>query len=490
MGYRTIGSATVKAKPSVRRPIMDAGVRKEISDTRQRNACIRCRMQKLKCAPDPKNRHDRCLECSQAANSIYRQLPCLRYKIPDTPLFRHAMYNSPFYLDHPLLGDRYGDFHLQKTWVSSRTKTLSALHHGGLRLEVEVRQYLPPGEEDATDDRSMHGLAARPMYTIPWAVADADIETRNLGTVVDRYIESYVVNLLKPGDDLVWPVYQEALRLMPVVKTDIIHQSDLMLDTMRLWVGARLADRGWRCTGSDKLGAETLENQLRPPDWTPLPPYLDYQLVSIIMHRYLSPLRKKVLDRLQTIVRANKPSNWYAIFLTCFVLLHSCEMSIVIVRKHAAKRKSPDRYIIMNLVRALNTSAKVLLAHFHYCCKGNVPFSKSFDWSSPVMRRMAALDPEQSAFMSKYVSVVHEREDIFEAVRKTDHYEAPYWFVCQLFEENWEPRVTHEHSPTSDEAYISGSDHVVTEKGKTVQFGPYHRPDIEEDMSKRPNRGG
>lgn len=63
----------------------------------------------------------------------------------------------------------------------------------------------------------------------------------------------------------------------------------------------------------------------------------------------------------------------------------------------------------MELVRALNASAKILLAHFHYCCKGNVPFSKNFDWSSAVNRRMAALDPEQSAFMSKYINAVHER---------------------------------------------------------------------------------
>ena len=114
-----------------------------------------------------------------------------------------------------------------------------------------------------------------------------------------------------------------------------------MRETMRLWTGARLADRGWRCFGSDNLGAEELANELRPPGWTPLPPYLDYQLVAIIMHRYLAPLRKNVLSQLQKAVRANNPGNWYTIFLTCFVLLHSCEMTAVIIRKHAAKRKSP-----------------------------------------------------------------------------------------------------------------------------------------------------
>jgi hypothetical protein len=99
---------------------------------------------------------------------------------------------------------------------------ISALHHGGLRLEIEVRQFIPPVGEDATDDRSMHGTIARPMYAIPWAVADPDIEARNLGPIVDRYIKPYIINLLKPGDDLVWPVYQEALRLMPTVRMSTV----------------------------------------------------------------------------------------------------------------------------------------------------------------------------------------------------------------------------------------------------------------------------
>jgi hypothetical protein len=63
----------------------------------------------------------------------------------------------------------------------------------------------------------------------------------------------------------------------------------------------------------------------------------------------------------------------------------------------------------MELVRAVNAAAKILLAHFHYCCKGQVPFSKDFDWSSPTNTRMAHLDAEQFDFMCNYVRAVHER---------------------------------------------------------------------------------
>jgi hypothetical protein len=74
-------------------------------------------------------------------------------------------------------------------------------------------------------------------------------------------------------------------------------------------------------------------------------------------------------------------------------------------------------------------------------------------------------------------------EHIFKAVRSSDQYEAPYWFVSQLFESNWEPRESHEHSPLSDEVYLAGKDQLVTEKGVIVPLNPLLRPDIVERMA-------
>jgi hypothetical protein len=79
-------------------------------------------------------------------------------------------------------------------------------------------------------------------------------------------------------------------------------------------------------------------------------------------------------------------------------------------------------------------------------------------------------------------------EHIFKAVRSSVQYEAPYWFVSQLFESNWEPRESHEHSPLSDDAYLAGKDQLVTEKGMVIPLDPLLRPDIEEGPAKRPNQ--
>ena len=77
-------------------------------------------------------------------------------------------------------------------------------------------------------------------------------------------------------------------------------------------------------------------------------------------------------------------------------------------------------------------------------------------------------------------------ESVFKAVSETDHYEAPYWFVSQLFEANWEPRDTLQHSPFSDDAYLKDKDYIVTGAGEVISLSPFARPDIEEDVCKRP----
>jgi hypothetical protein len=62
----------------------------------------------------------------------------------------------------------------------------------------------------------------------------------------------------------------------------------------------------------------------------------------------------------------------------------------------------------MELVREIQAGSKIILAHFHYCCKGQIPFSAEFDWLSESIKRMAELDEQQLHFLRTYVPVVQE----------------------------------------------------------------------------------
>lgn len=63
----------------------------------------------------------------------------------------------------------------------------------------------------------------------------------------------------------------------------------------------------------------------------------------------------------------------------------------------------------MELVRATHSGAKTILAHFHYCCKGEYPFRPETDWNSPKIREMAQLDAEQAGFMASLAQQVQKR---------------------------------------------------------------------------------
>ncbi len=163
-----------------------------------------------------------------------------------------------------------------------------------------------------------------------------------------------------------------------------------------------------------------MPSPLRPPQWVSPPAYIEYQLASVIMERVLAPLRMKILKRLEDLMLANQPSNWFLVFLTCFALLHSYELIFRLEISYAKKRKLSVgylpafycysqcrlrltilqvRYSDMNRIRSYQIGSKTILAHFHDACKGNVPLCPDFDWDSTVHRRMAELTAARVEFM-------------------------------------------------------------------------------------------
>lgn len=215
-----------------------------------------------------------------------------------------------------------------------------------------------------------------------------------------------------------------------------MEQNRMLQKALRLWVACRFIESKWRCWGDS--GWEDSEIRAATPkdpfwDWDSLPPYLDYQIASIVIHRVLGPLRKDVLRELQGTFNTHSPKDWYVTFLTSFILLQNYELQMNFQRQFALRRQaqvglsrlcsrfgmgcscSPIscdlqvQYLDMPLVRATNSGAKTILAHFHYCYKGQALFTRAFDWQAPKVRRMARLDPEQTSFMAQCRDFVVEK---------------------------------------------------------------------------------
>jgi hypothetical protein len=359
------------------------------------------------------------------------RLPCLRYKISDSTLFRTGLDYMPFYKKHPMTGPSYGDFHIKQQWTGAQSKFLCLGQLGSSSFQVEVEEFVPP------DDQSDVDLKGRPIYAVPWAISDPDTAMAAMNEYIDNNIGNYMEAYLDDSDTLVWDIFHAAYRasVFPIPVGDhfvlrkkrvahrfIYLQNPMLQKAIRLWVVCRFIESRWRCWGDDAIAAANPQDPFY--DWESPPPYLDYQFTSIVIHRILGPLREEVLRDLQNIVNEHRPQDWYITFLTSFILLQNYEIQMLFQRQFAARRNAKVRkgdggrdvcafmrrqlteekvqYLDMALVRATNSGAKTILAHFHYCCKGQHPFLEKFDWEAARTRRMARLDAEQSSFMAAY----------------------------------------------------------------------------------------
>jgi hypothetical protein len=73
----------------------------------------------------------------------------------------------------------------------------------------------------------------------------------------------------------------------------------------------------------------------------PVPPVLSAQVSFIVVEKLQIPLRTRILDLLQKLTLAQKPSNWFCIYLCTFILLHNCSLltdhDMGYARKHGLK---------------------------------------------------------------------------------------------------------------------------------------------------------
>jgi hypothetical protein len=82
----------------------------------------------------------------------------------------------------------------------------------------------------------------------------------------------------------------------------------------------------WIC-GDETLGIPIVSDKLSP--WhgqRPIPAVMCSQLEIIAYSTLLQPFRDELLERLEKLIKANKRYYWYTIYLTMFLLLHSCAM--------------------------------------------------------------------------------------------------------------------------------------------------------------------
>ncbi|KAK1083527.1 hypothetical protein LTR48_006201 [Friedmanniomyces endolithicus] len=189
-----------------RRPFEDPQQRDQTALTRNLKACIRCRMQKKRCKPNPDDPFGPCLTCAAISGPTLSGLDCLRYKITDAALYREQ--EAPFHM----WSKRWKNMDLVDIadWASDEIKTITVSQiFLDAPYEVRVKRFIPR-EGDMVEDAWFQNGTMR-KYEIPcYALCDMTEAANMLVDFIDRNVVNYIGGALKDCDTIIRDTYSKA----------------------------------------------------------------------------------------------------------------------------------------------------------------------------------------------------------------------------------------------------------------------------------------
>ncbi len=194
----------------------------------------------------------------------------------------------------------------------------------------------------------------------------------------------------------------------------------------------------WEMCGDDTLNVSEITDPSSPHNGkTPIPPIMDTQLDQIIIQNILTPLRSRVIQKFTALITPAKPSSWWDIYLSAFILLSHIERlarhSVFQARRHTM----PGRFANVPTLEGFFHTAKSILARFHFVCHGSAPL-RTLDWTAPGVVAMARLGPEQVEFMQMTQVMIARKEGEVRRLRERHVYEGTLYWAGQLFSEDFD----------------------------------------------------
>ncbi|ORX98193.1 hypothetical protein BCR34DRAFT_496330 [Clohesyomyces aquaticus] len=419
-----------------RRAYQDPVDREEAALTRRYKACIRCRMQGIKCFPNPRDHTRPCITC-ELANPKLWVLPCVRYKLTDASLFRLGP-TEDFLKSKRWAGRQIKEL---STWQSADIKVVELTQdHGNTRIRIPVRKFKPiPG--DILFYRWKISSGERTYVCPPYAVTHVE----KVGAELRRHIYDttavHVESIVNSNNTILVETFRIAMKSVASTRVQDVQIRNLIKDTLDLWVASRLIEKPWRICGDETLG-------MKPDDdpesgyfgRIPVTPIMDLQIDQLVIQMIVKPLGKSILTCLEQQTKRSKHSNWFATYLCFFILLHNYEVATSHDREFAELHRLKDRYSNYPLLEGFHSGAKTILAYFHYRSKGGIPFM--LDWADGVAVKMAETTEEQTEYLRKLVDMVQVSGNEFLRLKESDVYEEDLYFGSQLFEKSWQPSRT------------------------------------------------
>ncbi|PMD58388.1 uncharacterized protein K444DRAFT_532135 [Hyaloscypha bicolor E] len=411
--------------------------REETAQTRGVGACIRCRMQRIRCVLNPDDPRGVCITCMKPTKFKASRLPCLRYKLTEVRLFTESMAPGLVW------STRWQDLQLKdiNVWASSETRTIKLTQdYVATPLTFQVRQFVPL-ESDMLDRRWAHGSVKKSVTLPPYAFANMREALEIYKDFINREGTRHLYSILDRNDGLVWATYGTAIKASnsPTVTEP---EKILLKMIVRLWVASRMTTKSERICGDDILDMpQNLLDETHPMHGQiPIPPVMGAQIETLITHNIMARLKPRILEQLYNLITANKPSNWLSTYLCTFILLHDCSLKVAKNAVYARKHGMKTQFANMDAISEIQMGANILLAYFHYSCKGYRVFEDG--WKEGKMKSMASLNEEQAQFIQKTADYVKINKHHFAKVVDQKLYEHEHYFIAQLYDDDWKPKPT------------------------------------------------
>lgn len=420
--------------PAKRGPFKSNDAREKTAETRRIGSCIRCRMQRIRCIMNPDDKYGTCLTCAGADKKIMR-MPCLRYKISEVKLFKPGQVKGHEWTKRWAEG--IADDISQ--WASTELRVVCVTEgYTKQPVQLSVRQFIPQSG-DALERSWYYNGTKRSVSIPPFAIVDIEDAKKTYLRHIRQGVRECCRCIVSGKEKLIQWTYALALKLMENESTSL-KERELLRKTLELWMAVRMSTKSTYI-----VGEETLDMSFDIMDETsplrghiPLPPVMGAQIDLVLIHQIQTKLRREMLDDLQAMTGANNNhSAWLTMYVVLFILLHNvallCQHDAAYARKHGMK----TRFARENMVREYQQGGNILLAHFHYRNKGVHPFS--MDCKEQELSNLVNLDAQNTKFIQFTRTVVKEQRKHWEKLRQSNDYENDFYFISQLFEEDWKP---------------------------------------------------
>ncbi|KAI3329913.1 hypothetical protein F4824DRAFT_371049 [Ustulina deusta] len=416
--------------------------REETSNTRKRKACIRCRMQKIRCIPDPSKPETECCLCCRKVllletKKVIHRIPCLRWNLNEVVLFRvGGLGFTKRWTGVSVENIQYCD------WVDERVVTIGMCITTLLcdSLPLKVRRFKP----NSTDIQYRHwkDKETEPpiLVTVPaYALADVDAASQEYQWFVGQNAEEAIRRFTKDTtvDKYVRYTFSVALSYSAKMASKEFGKTKgdpakLFRNYFRLWLASRFT------IGSAYIndGHENLEGMTYPLCQGKhfISRMITAQFDSIGYKHVLANLKREVLDELWLLMQKRTDATFFTVYLITFMMLHEISVACQDRRRRAREQGLKTYYDLEDVAAKIKHGADIILGHWHYY-KGDLdPLSMN---QGSIARAFGTDSPEEVQLLMETCQKYGEMKK--NPRNETGWEQDPLHLASQMFEQNWQP---------------------------------------------------